>query len=464
MGGCKLEADDGRYMKCNKCDQSYDLLCAGLALDRYQTLSIEDLNSWICMDCRSTIPKTGNTETPVRLFPSLSHCLGNDSSIAEIVDTSVLDLENGFENVTIGRGQYKSQNSQNIHRVDELPKCVCGGSTLRTIIREELKAFFTDRNPSWLLDAVLPKTSKLTQLMNEVLNTQAELLARLNDFTTLPSSVTPSSTCTKAQSANISTHLPPKPETPKLYLPISTTGNSVGRVNSPNKLTAPSPKQQQPVPDRAPPPVHTEPATKSQESRKVNLFNGDASENNSLGNTFAIADNASAWKNVQYRRGRMSNTPSDGVRDRNGTEGESGGGSHSGSDDRGHRRSSRVNGRTVGRAGAEGGVCRGTAPPGTTVLSAAERLQQLHLCYVQEGTTAEQVREHLNTICESDLCTVESLKPRGNYSSFKLGVPSKFSELVLSANNWAQGICVKYWRQNFRSGRGKSRVSGAPPA
>lgn len=95
-------------------------------------------------------------------------------------------------------------------------------------------------------------------------------------------------------------------------------------------------------------------------------------------------------------------------------------------------------------------VLRGTAAPGTTALSAAERVKFLHLYYVRQGTTAEQVRAHLTTVCGDDVCTVETLKARGNYASFKLGVPYKQVDRVLEVSNWAEDICVKPWRQSFR--------------
>lgn len=97
------------------------------------------------------------------------------------------------------------------------------------------------------------------------------------------------------------------------------------------------------------------------------------------------------------------------------------------------------------------GVLRGTAAPGSTPLQASERWSYLHLYYVQEGTTTEQVKNHLKSICGSDVCTVDELKPRGRYASFKLGVPSKNAGSVMSSENWAEDICVKPWRQNFRA-------------
>jgi hypothetical protein len=99
---------------------------------------------------------------------------------------------------------------------------------------------------------------------------------------------------------------------------------------------------------------------------------------------------------------------------------------------------------------SQAGVLRGTASPGTTSLSAAERRRFLHLYYVQEGTTVEQVRAHLTAVCGGDVCSVEELKARGSYASFKLGVPTKLAERVMSADIWSVDICIKPWRQNFR--------------
>uniref|UniRef100_A0A2A4JUX9 Uncharacterized protein n=1 Tax=Heliothis virescens TaxID=7102 RepID=A0A2A4JUX9_HELVI len=95
-------------------------------------------------------------------------------------------------------------------------------------------------------------------------------------------------------------------------------------------------------------------------------------------------------------------------------------------------------------------ILRGTAAPGTTNLEASERWRYLHLFYVKQGTSEGQVRDHLITICGSDVCTVDVLKPRGKYASFKLGVPSKLAELVMAPQSWAEDICVKPWRRNFR--------------
>lgn len=76
------------------------------------------------------------------------------------------------------------------------------------------------------------------------------------------------------------------------------------------------------------------------------------------------------------------------------------------------------------RTASLGSVLQGTAAPGSTKLEESERWSYLHLYYVKQGTSDSQVREHLATISESDVCIVEILKARGSYAFFKL--PSKY--------------------------------------
>lgn len=105
------------------------------------------------------------------------------------------------------------------------------------------------------------------------------------------------------------------------------------------------------------------------------------------------------------------------------------------------------------------GVMRGVAVPGATKLEAAERRRQLHLYYVKVGTTEAEIREHLNSIQENGTYIVESLKARGNYASFKLDVPSRLAEAIMSPENWTEDICIKPWRQSFRAKSKEGRTS-----
>lgn len=104
-------------------------------------------------------------------------------------------------------------------------------------------------------------------------------------------------------------------------------------------------------------------------------------------------------------------------------------------------------------------VLRGTATPGSTTLEASTKWSYLHLYFVKLGTPKEQVSDHLKTILgDSEIFTVETLKARGQYASFKIGVSIKHATKVLNASNWAENICIKYWKQNFRSRKTENEV------
>lgn len=100
-------------------------------------------------------------------------------------------------------------------------------------------------------------------------------------------------------------------------------------------------------------------------------------------------------------------------------------------------------------------VIRGSAAPGTLLLEPSERWKYFHLYYVKNGTTDDIIKEHLKTVCLADVCTVESLKSRGNYASFKIGVPVKQSERMLHVSSWPEDVCIKPWRNTFRNSKGQ---------
>ncbi|KAL4702548.1 hypothetical protein ACJJTC_007157 [Scirpophaga incertulas] len=65
--GCKaIVSEDGAYMRCKKCKQIYDIFCANINKDMFDKSSDELKISWVCVECRSKIPKGDNSHTPVR--------------------------------------------------------------------------------------------------------------------------------------------------------------------------------------------------------------------------------------------------------------------------------------------------------------------------------------------------------------------------------------------------------------
>lgn len=65
--GCKVEFTGSKFMKCRKCSAFYDLDCANVSEQRFRnTLSKEQKSTWLCVECMSKQPKTGNLNTPIR--------------------------------------------------------------------------------------------------------------------------------------------------------------------------------------------------------------------------------------------------------------------------------------------------------------------------------------------------------------------------------------------------------------
>lgn len=86
---------------------------------------------------------------------------------------------------------------------------------------------------------------------------------------------------------------------------------------------------------------------------------------------------------------------------------------------------------------------RCTGGPNVTKLKAVEVRKHIHLWNMVSG--AGEVQEYLQELCEQGTCTVEELKSRGEYKSFKLGVPVAYYEKCLSADVWPDNARVRMW-------------------
>lgn len=82
-GGCLQMITDKQYLTCFKCLEYYDLDCANVSVQRfYNTMTPERKKGWLCQTCRSKMPKTTNTTTPIRDLKLAS------SSILDMTDTN----------------------------------------------------------------------------------------------------------------------------------------------------------------------------------------------------------------------------------------------------------------------------------------------------------------------------------------------------------------------------------------
>lgn len=102
------------------------------------------------------------------------------------------------------------------------------------------------------------------------------------------------------------------------------------------------------------------------------------------------------------------------------------------------------------------GVVRGSGKQSESLplLVAAEQPRYIHLYYVQVGTLSESVKEYVDIITGTKTCHVETLKARGQYASFKIGVPSSLYETVMTPDKWPENVCIKPWTKNFYRPKG----------
>ncbi|CAK1596101.1 unnamed protein product [Parnassius mnemosyne] len=90
--GCRTEVSgNGPYMKCAKCKQIFDIICANITTDVLKNMSVELKMSWICGECRCRQPKRDNSHTQVR--PHVMQDL-NTTSTASCLDVSMQTSDN----------------------------------------------------------------------------------------------------------------------------------------------------------------------------------------------------------------------------------------------------------------------------------------------------------------------------------------------------------------------------------
>lgn len=88
---------------------------------------------------------------------------------------------------------------------------------------------------------------------------------------------------------------------------------------------------------------------------------------------------------------------------------------------------------------------RCTGAGGTTgvVLKAVERRQFLHLWNMV--SSLDDVRMYLKELCPTGTCTVEELKSKGDYKSYKIGVPDIHYEKCFAPDVWPDNARLKAW-------------------
>lgn len=393
--------EDSAYLNCAKCKQTYDLLCANVTMNAYATLTAEFKKAWMCVECRSKLPKGDNSLTPVRQTQQYLH----DMSIASDCPPDVsMHSMCSPDHVTVRTRQRSAPPAK--ESADNLSEA------MQMLITRELKLMqdeFELRLSEKIRDIITEQfvmfkielSNKVDNLTDTLMNKIKELERKIDTHAATRVELQSTRTCSN-DSVNKSQHSVQVNTAGALPQKQQNRNNTIANIMiSPTANTSAPCRVKEPP---APAPCRVkEPAPKSSED----LQNSQAITNVDGDGVLGSGD-SDEWVEVKRGRSRASRTSLAGVR-------------------------------------------RGTASPGSTLLQASERWRYLHLFYVQEGTTVDQVQAHLRSICGSDVCTVDVLKSRGRYASFKLGVPSKYAESCMLPTNWAEDICVKPWRQNFRA-------------
>ncbi|CAG9137991.1 unnamed protein product [Plutella xylostella] len=75
--GCRASIGKSEHIKCSTCKLAYDLTCANVSIQRYRIMTREHKANWKCDQCRSSQPKTDNSNTPLRPPTTVSQDVNN---------------------------------------------------------------------------------------------------------------------------------------------------------------------------------------------------------------------------------------------------------------------------------------------------------------------------------------------------------------------------------------------------
>lgn len=96
--GCTQGLVNELHLTCTLCNKKYDLECANISINHFnKTMTSDHKKIWKCQGCRCKMPKTGNTNTPIR--PQTSTLTQRTAS------------PNEENNVTIRRKTYPTNDS-----------------------------------------------------------------------------------------------------------------------------------------------------------------------------------------------------------------------------------------------------------------------------------------------------------------------------------------------------------------
>lgn len=180
--GCKNNLPKKEYMICVTCKLGYDLFCANILPKRFYLLSPDQKNNWNCSECRSNMPKSDNSNTPVRTT--------NPSAVS---DDDLSECENRNITTRINKQRSKSDNSNSYVTEDKLRKIINQEltETIKTQISENLAninrqisgfseslAFMSKQ-----YDALLQSITEKNEIINNLVAKNEKLEMQVNNLT-----------------------------------------------------------------------------------------------------------------------------------------------------------------------------------------------------------------------------------------------------------------------------------------
>lgn len=394
--GCRGVVNPKRCLVCFNCAKPYDLECANVPECRFfNTMSPERRKNWKCLECVSKRPKSGNLDTPVGSAASSNPTRRLDVDKDVYSEPAIPSPDAGNSYVNMKRGGSSV--------IDVFDDTVCMDN-MRAAIRDELARFTTERLAGIVSKVVTesfagPVRKELEALTQKLESLELKVDVLTDEVRGLRSAIGDSG---KSQ----------------LICPVEVISKpKVKGKHNPNSLKKKSPKKI----------IH--PSVILSSDRPLSLPEDSFSTSHPAPGADAILETTHQlpfpYAQAVSAAGSKTDVESEWTEVR--------------------RRRPKSIARVTN-------VVRGTAvaTPGQSHLEAAERRRYLHLYFVKIGTTAEKVQAHLRSICNGADCTIETLKPRGDYASFKLGVPICHVDNALSPANWAADICIKPWQQRFR--------------
>lgn len=425
--GCLEAIDDGRFLKCYLCEQTFDLLCANVSEARFEvSMTIKHRNTWKCQVCKCKEPKADNSDTPVRADRA---DYDYDDSISQYEDKSsgelpltTLEYDESVDNVTKRheRPECGTSATSKFQGSDTFNEDILYLDNVRSIVREELALSVPERMANIISDAVSEKISSpllfaITRILDRVVILEG-MVSKLESGS-LTSCGEPNCPSRKRIPRSLpmgSDHVKPLlQEELTQRLPIE-SDSRMSRSLQLNKIATKLPIQPQ--------------GGKSGTTTARKTYKPDV--NRKLSDFTASDTNSSIQKPLKDNARNFTDTG----RDRDASDGSDGW--------------TEVKRRRIRTALSR--ATRGSAVAGSTQIEASEWLRHIHLFYVKQGTTDDQVKSHLKSTTGSEEIKVECLRSRGPYASFKLSVPSRLFSKVMAPESWPLNVCVKPWSQTFR--------------